>query len=323
MIPVPAEAEKNTKNAMGKPKDPSLTQDESSLDLSSLISLPQEQPEDPPSEFATSEEPSVETPLTEENLFTSEPVVTDSNNNEDLEPIDLAAMDSPSVELPGPSSIPTHSAVLDEIKEFSENLTSIAPAGEVAFPFTLKIEGALLPEEKEKLLTILNKENMGIREVDLEHSLSEGNILIPRISEYAGVILIQALRGISAKITFAPSDQIDNSFEITRNAHFLAHSADEQIIELSTHSEIPGIEILHTIDVLVESATLSTRAAEAQDSQEYLLLIEGLKRQIRARAKRLGAQAVVSIQITMTPLTLPTDYRVTLTGTAVQGHSSL
>src|SRR5437764_1503439 len=69
-----------------------------------------------------------------------------------------------------------------------------------SFPFSLMIEGTLRPEEREKLIDLISREKFGIREVDLEPQLESGRILIPRISEYAGVLLVQALRNTQARL---------------------------------------------------------------------------------------------------------------------------
>jgi hypothetical protein len=224
---------------------------------------------------------------------------------------------------------------MDTIKQYSETLPTPAQVS-ASFPFTLKIDGMLSPEDAEKLLTLLTRENMGFREVDLEPQLSSGRILIPRISEYAGIVLIQALRGIPAKIYFGPADEIFSTPETrddsphtlidsvtTWNAHDESkskqndHSTAENM-PVTNSASLPQFSQMETIDTVFTSGLLSTNSIEATHSNEYERLLEGLLRELKFKAHRRGAHGIVSLNVQLTPLTLPTDYRVTITGSAVK-----
>ena len=222
---------------------------------------------------------------------------------------------------------------IDSIKSYSENLVTSDAQVVAAFPFTLKIEGKLTPEESEKLVSILEREKMGISAVDLESQIEEGQILIPRISEYAGILLIQALRGVSAKILFGPSDEIystpDTREDLVGSAPqwtvqdtiaeigAALESADEVVV--TNTEKLPQFSKLEVLDMVVVSGLLSTAAVEAKASQQYTHLLEALMRELKFKAKRRGANGIISLTITLAPLTLPTDYRVTVSGTAVVG----
>jgi uncharacterized protein YbjQ (UPF0145 family) len=224
---------------------------------------------------------------------------------------------------------------IDSIKSYSENLVAADAQVAAAFPFTLKIEGKLAPQESERLVSLIERENMGIRTVDLEAQIEEGRILIPRISEYAGVLLIQAMRGSSAKLQFGPSDEIFSTPETREDLVDSApqwnvqdtiaeigqalDQADEVVVTNS--DKLPQYSSLQALDTVVVSGLLSTPAVEAQASQHYTKLLEALMRELKFKAKRRGANGIVSLTITLAPLTLPTDYRVTVTGTAVIGSA--
>ena len=221
-----------------------MSDEENKGDLSGLISAPpQEEASDTaaaaPAPEHTSNEPvqfeSLEE-LSQKAINQHEPTAT---SEKVISGMDMSLVDTPPLDIPGlgpdlgspdlamappeaqaPAEMATEigteamgtststSTSIDSIKSYSENLVAADAQIAAAFPFTLKIDGKLTAEETEKLLTILARENMGFREVDLETQIAEGRILIPRISEYAGIVLIQALRGISAKMYFGPSDEI-------------------------------------------------------------------------------------------------------------------
>lgn len=220
---------------------------------------------------------------------------------------------------------------MDMLKDFADNVPMGNPQVQAAFPFSLSITGQLQPEEKERLLDLLAREKMGIREVDLEPQLAAGRILIPRISEYAGILLVQALRSAQVEIHLGPSDQIFATDATRSPEAFQApapesrhtvysneprHPADRiPVTSLPALPELPQFEV---IEVLTASAGLDSRAVEAQKSQEYQELLESLQREIRHRAHLKGAAAVVNYQVQLTALGLPTRYRVTATGSAIR-----
>jgi hypothetical protein len=228
------------------------------------------------------------------------------------------AEDIPGITDTPPELAPPASATktMESIKTFSESMTQ-APSSQAALPFTLRIEGKLSPQETEKLLDILSRENIGIREVDLEPQLEAGHILLPRISEYAGVLLIQALRGIQAKISFAPSDGFPGVASAPRETGKNVISPVADTLPVTQGEDLPQLGVYQILDTLIVSGLLSTRALEAANSAEYTSLTESLVRELKFKASRRGARGITHLTIQLTPLTLPTDYRVTVTGTAV------
>ncbi len=201
-----------------------------------------------------------------------------------------------------------------------------------ALPFSLMITGKLTDYEKAKLTDLLQRENYGIRETDLDPQFESGRVLIPQISEYAGILLVQALRGTSAEMKFGPADQIfaskdsvpeeeedgaqESTTQISQESSLASHPA-EDIPLLPDHSidSIPNPEILGT---LVTSAGLTSTMVEAPNSQEYLDTLEALKRQIQYKAFRKGAHAVVQLKIQLETLILPSMYRLTVMGVAIR-----
>jgi hypothetical protein len=218
------------------------------------------------------------------------------------------------------------SKTIDSIKTYSESLNAEDATASAQLPFTLRIEGKLSPQEAEKLLDVLSREKMDIREVDLEPQLEAGRVLIPRISEYAGVLLIQALRGIRAKIFFQPSDLDPNGpnasdsvapsdFNDSFKTVDAAPSAES--LPVTQGDDLPQLGVFQVIDTLLVSGMLTTRSVEALNSNEFTILTESLMRELKFKAVRRGARGITHLSIQLTPLTLPTDYRVTVSGTAV------
>jgi uncharacterized protein YbjQ (UPF0145 family) len=306
-------------------------------DLTGLLDLPQEQlppvgesVEDPhslntlqkaleqPSIPSIAEEVSVEPP----SIFQPEP---EPEPEPELEPQPIPTRPVPEREAP--------EHVLDRVKDYSERVSVGQPAVAASYPFSLLIEGALTPQEQEKLIDLINRENMGIREMDLEPQFAESRVLIPRISEYAGVLIVQALRAARARMRLGPSDTIFASQETSSADDPVVNPAPLTRLDFSAE-ETPSAESLPisadvvgegaspgafvAIDVVTASAALRTSSVEAVKSVEYQELLEALTRELKYKAYRKGANAIVNFSVQLTPLSLPTHYRVTVMGSAVR-----
>ncbi len=289
----------------------------------------------PPFEMLSEEEHPIEA------LDFEEPVPMPAPEMETPVPADLEAVFSSSPELSDPRSevlseppVASGKPALDTmglLKEFAERVPVGKPLVAAAFPFSLRIEGALTAEEKEKLIDLLNRENMGIREVDLEPQLQANRILIPRISEYAAILLVQALRGIQAEIRIGPSDSIYSTAETRtpedENAPLPRHTSEvfggtdghaAESLPITTLSFLPELPHFNVIEVLTASASLKSQVVEAESSSEYQAMLDSLQREIRYKAFHKGATAVVNYTVALTTLNLPSHYRLTATGSAIR-----
>ena len=236
----------------------------------------------------------------------------------------------PAPRLSQPATTPTP-AGMGKVKEYSEALSTSKSAVPASFPFSLLITGKLAPDEQARLLDILSRENMGIREIDMEPQLESGKILIPRISEYAGILIIGALRSSRTRMRFGPSDTIfataetQDSGDATLDtgerrseAHVIDASHAAEKIPITQASSIPGLERFTVIDVVLVTAAIRTMAVEAETSPEFGDLLEALKRELKFKAQRKGAIALLNFSVQLTPLDLPSQYRVVVSGTAVK-----
>lgn len=220
----------------------------------------------------------------------------------------------------------SHQDTLDEIRNFSETVSTSKPTVTAGYPFSIRITGMLSQNEKEKILELLSRENLGIREIELEAQFSTGKILIPRISEYAGILIIQSLNTSSAKIEFGPSDQIystkDSQDQSSRNPTSStvpvvmtidtksSHLAEALPIT-STHN-LPNIPYYVTIDTLVVSATL--KAEQWNLEHELQKAIHSLQKELKYQAFYKGGKGIVDFKIQL----YPTDFRLMLLGVAIK-----
>ncbi len=192
------------------------------------------------------------------------------------------------------------------------------PAAE---PFNLTLTGKLQSYEQEKLVSILASENLGIRETDLQPQFDSGKILIPQISEYVGVMIVQALRDAAVIMRLMPSDEPSAPEPTIQLRSWLPESENSALhIPLVPGIELPGIPLqsIETLDGVSSSIRLQSFHAEVEDSEEYRLAVESLQRNLRFKARRLGADAVVHFKTQLTQLRDPDQYWLTAMGTAVK-----
>ncbi len=241
---------------------------------------------------------------------------------------------TPSFEARSPHAKATRTPV-EKIKDFAEKMPIGKPSVSAAFPFSLLITGTLLIEEKEKLLDLLSRENMGIREIDLEPQFASGRILIPRISEYAGILIVQALRETHAQIKFGPSDTIFSKEDSQTETTPLSTETDQktesysteishpaELIPVTSGENLPGQSDYTLIDTVSANAALKSHAVEADSSAEYQEMIEALQREIKYKAFRKGATGIIHFKIQLDSLSSPTHYRMIAFGSAIKTNES-
>jgi uncharacterized protein YbjQ (UPF0145 family) len=220
---------------------------------------------------------------------------------------------------------------LGTLKDYSERLAPGSQPISAAHPYSLLIEGPLETHEREALLQILDRENLGIREVELEPQFAAGRILIPRISEYAGVLIVQTLRGSAARMRLGPSEKIYASKETLDEEPLIyppgadteilvneSETAEANRVILTTDATVPGQETLDALGVIHASTNLkSSHVAKAQDPH-FQEAIDRLKHQLRSQARHRGANALVSFKYDLHPLEGQTVYKLVVQGTAVR-----
>ena len=183
---------------------------------------------------------------------------------------------------------------------------------------------------------MFSREDFGIREIDIEPQLDCGKILIPRISEYAGVLLVQALRDLPVKMRLGPSNEIyqkepdsdDGTLELPRPETYSESREQDnasatprvgaESLPITSEDTIPQFPSFSVMDTLLASATLRSRVVEAEESDEYKRIVENLKQEIRYKAFHKGASGVIRFKVELTSLKSQSHYRVLATGVAIR-----
>lgn len=220
---------------------------------------------------------------------------------------------------------------MESLAAYSDQLAPAAELASASTPYSLLIEGFLKVHEREALLQILARENLGIREVELEPQFEAGKILIPRVSEYIGVVIVQALRNAAVRMRLGPSDRIYVSEAADDEDSLIYHPATESEIMinemgehpadrilLSPDAEVKGRNILEALDTLHSSMNLKSSHIAAAHSPKFQEAMETLKRQLKFQAHHRGANALLSFKYELHEIEGQAVYRLVVQAQAVR-----
>jgi len=258
------------------------------------------------------------------------PLEPESSQGFDSETPDLDSSDhslqpsesSLQVEAPAPlSSSPQKTGMM----ELNTRAISIPQVVNAVRPFHLWIEGQLRPNEKERLLDLLARENFGIREVELDLQLEAGKILLPRISEFAAVLVAQTLREASVTLTLNPSDSVGTApttsgAPVPLTVHDSTHSHPAEELPVTTEDQFPGRESASPIDLLVATGLIHEAEWRAENSDAFAKMVESLKRELRYKAHLKKADGLVKFQaqVLNSPFISERDCRIQVSALAVR-----
>jgi uncharacterized protein YbjQ (UPF0145 family) len=227
------------------------------------------------------------------------------------------------------SESPEHTDTLEILREVSENLSPASESVNHEFPFSVLIEGKLAASDQEKLIDLIKEADLGIPTLDLETQFATGKVLLPRISEFTAVLIGQAIRDCGAQISIGPAELIYPSTQSPQAPHpkknariQVEHLGDARHVAenlpIVTGSEWPGHPSYQAIDVISVSQTLRAQRVELSLSPEFDETVNALRRELRFRAYRKGAQAIVDYRFELAALGGASHYRLIVTGTAVK-----
>jgi hypothetical protein len=223
---------------------------------------------------------------------------------------------------------------LESLKSYSEQLSEARAIQTRPLTFQLLIEGPLEPNEKENLLAFLEEKKIGISAQDLEPQWTAQRLLLPQLSEYTGVALVQLLRGTRASLSLsfsADSTPLQSVIEKSnwnpaeptwtphRGTENDALPPAEAIVVSSDGSTLPHSQWIG-LDTITATALLSSERWEQESAYQLGPLLEGLKRELKYKAHHKGAHAILNFQIKLYPLShlSPQQVQVIATGLAVQ-----
>jgi hypothetical protein len=198
-------------------------------------------------------------------------------------------------------------------------------------PFNLWVEGEFTVEDREKLTDLLEREEFGIREVDLELQWETGRILLPQISEYAAMRVAQTLRESSLELkmhaNMLEAEHLGTQKSPPSLTHTHAIHAAEAIpiTSLESIGSTPEPEAWETIDTILVTGLLKEPEWKAEQTDAFSKLVESLKRELRYRAHIKRAEALIRFkaEVLTSPWPSASECRVQVSALAVKKSQAL
>ncbi|MBC7396492.1 MAG: hypothetical protein H7333_03535 [Bdellovibrionales bacterium] len=205
---------------------------------------------------------------------------------------------------------------LDGLKHYSQRTQEFAFEPGIKAPFHLSLQGTFDPYSRDRLLLFINENPIGINSSDLDLQLKSGRVLFPRISEFAGIKLIQDLRdsGLLFKLTPSSRDE-DEAVQAAPPLVFSYESGTEDAVT----SDIPVLpeagfdpKLWKVIDSMQMMQYLRAEILEVEKSELFQNLIDRMLEALKRKAKLKGADALNGLTHEVKALRLPSQYQVEL-----------
>jgi uncharacterized protein YbjQ (UPF0145 family) len=258
------------------------------------------------------------------------------------EPPELKSMEVPATGEPAKPYAPPET--FRDLQTFSKNMSYGNLSHEGNPPFSIILKDIKFQEDLDDIIIYLKEFKIHKEEDEqsARKTLSRGSFLIPRLSEYAAILLCHKLRrfeltilmGLTEEITPAKSYSSDDSGLATKNniynnrSHNWVFEKKEvtlaDILTCNTASA-EGYEVQEYLGVATEFAVIDIQDLSGTEKNEDSIqesLYSDLVEKLKSHAINKNGNAVVGINYTLTPLVKEhTDssqqYKVTCTGNIV------
>lgn len=228
----------------------------------------------------------------------------------------------------------------EDLKKFSESSSFTGMATEGNPSFSVLVKNVRFIEDINDIIILLKELNLlNDPEEQVKGRLMRGMLLIPRVSEYAAILLAHKLRRFDIDIQIGLSDEIHppkhqeapetgivSKFNLFQNQTHHFHFDDpkleiSQIIVAATPS-LEGYQVLRYMGVASEHKMLDSHIVEDEGSDEVPRHYQELAQKLKAHALKAHSNAVVGLNYQLTPI--PSEfgmgghkYRLTCTGNLV------
>jgi hypothetical protein len=167
----------------------------------------------------------------------------------------------------------------------------------------------------------LTENSIGITSSELDFQLKSHRVLLPRISEFSGVKIIQDLRDSGLSFALKKSDEEPEFLaDDGRSKSFHFEAGVEQMpleVPILPASEFKPTEY-RVLDSIQMVQYLRAEILEVEQSELFQDLLDRMTEALRKRAKLKGANALTHLSHRITPLRLPSQYQVELSASLLK-----
>ncbi|MEW6056092.1 MAG: hypothetical protein AB1540_05710 [Bdellovibrionota bacterium] len=283
-------------------------------------------------------------------LTEQEPVIIETESHMDSPPIDAPPANLE--QAVRPTSTPSlFKNDLSEVKKFGDKLAIGAPGVEASPAFSLKVISPTGRFSEAAIKTIeaaLEEEDLGVRFDDVKVQLSIGRLFVPRISEYAAILIANKLRDCVENIELDLAPEIfessadepsaDLGTSLLDSAHLNQHREEVHELENAPQSEadvfstnlheVEGFQITRILSLVTASRIVAAEVVEKQNSPELEKATELVTKELISNAFKLAANGVIGVDVSLRPIESFRDesgkirrgYRLFGSGTAIRAR---
>lgn len=256
--------------------------------------------------------------LVEETLFgNNEPEKTRSLSFE------APPLDEPTpVYTPGP--VYKQPETFEEVKRFAEESSFTGMGVEGNPSFSVLVRNVKFVEDVNDIIVLLKElQLLSDSEEETRKRLSRGHLLVPRISEFAAVLLTHKLRRFDIDIQMGLSDEIHppkhheapeagltskHSLHQNQshNFHFDHPKLEVSQVIVSATPTLQGYQVIRYLGVASEHRTVPAEMVEDETNDEVPRYYQELAQKLRAHAVKAHSNAIVGLNYQLTPI--PAEY---------------
>ena len=227
-----------------------------------------------------------------------------------------------------------------DLKKFAESTSFSGMSAEGNPSFSVLIREVRYVEDVSDIIILLKElKLLSDPEEQVRARLMRGNLLIPRVSEYAAIFLAHKMRRFDIDIQVGLSDEIHpprhqeapetgmvskhNLFQNqTHHFHFDDPKLELSQIIVAATPGLEGYQVIRYMGVASEHKMIDSQIVEDESSSEIPGYYHELAQKLKAHALKANSNAVVGVNYQLTPL--PAEYgisghryRLTCTGNMV------
>lgn len=223
-----------------------------------------------------------------------------------------------------PEAVYKQPETFEEIKRFAEESSFSGMGAEGNPSFSVLVRNVKFIEDVSDIIILLKElQLLSDTEEETRKRLTRGHLLVPRISEFAAILLTHKLRRFAIDIQMGLSDEIHppkhheapeaglsskHSLHQNQNHNFHFDHPKLEISQviISATPTLQGYQVIRYLGVASEHRTVPSDLVEDESSEEVPRYYQELAQKLRAHAVKAHSNAIVGLNYQLTPI--PSEY---------------
>ncbi len=223
-----------------------------------------------------------------------------------------------------PEPIYKQPETFEEVKKFAEESSFTGMGVEGNPSFSVLVRNVKFVEDVNDIIILLKElQLMTDSEEETRKRLTRGHLLVPRISEYAAILLTHKMRRFDIDIQMGLSDEIHppkhheapetglvskHSLHQNQshNFHFDHPKLEISQVIVSATPTLQGFQVIRYLGVASEHKTIPAELVEDETNEDVPKFYQELAQKLRAHAVKAHSNAIVGLNYQLTPI--PPEY---------------